>query len=142
MTDLARAEAFCRSYGDAMASGGAATLASHYAEPYVSFTLGHVSQFATQAEAVIAIQAHLDRFERYGLGIDVRLDSFTVTPVSAGSALCHLRWSLHPPGGLEGCAWENIYGLRQSPDAQAFEFNISDNEISALLQRYPDFMAD
>ena len=139
--DIARAEAFCRSYGEAMAAGGAVALAAHYAEPYVSFTLGHVAQFATRRDAIAAVQNHLDRFERNGLGLDVRLDGHVVTPVSNGSALCRLRWSLHPPGDREGWAWDNVYGLRQTATGQAFEFNISDNEIGELLTRYPDFMA-
>ena len=137
--DLERAEDFCRSYGEAMASGGAAALVSHYAEPYVSFTLGHVSQFAGRDEALSAVAAHLARFERKDLGVDVRLEAFDVTPVSETSALCRLRWALHPRSG-EGWSWENIYGLRQTGDTLAFEFNISDNEIGELLRRYPDFM--
>lgn len=137
--DIARAEDFCRSYGEASASGSAAALVSHYAEPYVSFTLGSIWQFADRDEALRAVSGHLERFERKGLGVDVRLDSFEVTPVSDASALCKLRWRLHPPQG-EGWSWENIYGLRQTGTTQAYEFNISDNEIGELLRRYPDFM--
>lgn len=137
--DIGRAEDFCRSYGEAMASGGAEALASHYAEPYVSFTLGHVSQFGTREEAVSSVAAHLARFERSGLGLDIRLEAFDVTPVSSGSALCRLRWAIYP-AQAEGWSWENIYGLRQSGTAQAFEFNISDNEIGELFARYPKFM--
>ncbi len=138
--DLERANQFCRSYGDAMASRRGEAIAGHYGFPYISFTSGYISSFSDAAEANAMVQAHLDRFERSGLGLDIRLADFHVVPVSSGSALCHLTWEIHPENGDEGWAWLNIYGLRQSADAQHFEFNISDNEIGELLSRYPDFM--
>lgn len=139
--DMDRANAFCRSYGEAMASGGAAALADHYGFPYVSFTGGYVSRFEDRAEALAMVQAHLDRFARSGLGVDIRLIDHRVEPVSGGSALCHVRWEIHPENGAPGWAWSNVYGLRQTADAQHFEFNISDNEFGELLARYPDFMS-
>lgn len=139
--DLERAAAFCRSYGEAMATGGAGRLVDHYGFPYVSFTLGHVSRMEDRADADAAVQAHLDRFERSGLGVDIRMAEHRVEPVSGGSALCHIRWEIHPQNGAPGWSWDNVYGLRQTPDAQYFEFNVSDNEFGELLGRYPDFMS-
>lgn len=139
--DMERANEFCRSYGAAMASRQGKAIAGHYGFPYVSFTSGYVSSFKDQAEADDSVQAHLDRFERSGLGLDIRLADFRVEPVSDGSALCHLQWEIHPENGAAGWAWGNVYGLRQTPDGQHFEFNVSDNEIGELLARYPDFMS-
>ena len=138
--DQERAEAFCRSYGAAMAGGHAAALVDHYGFPYVSFTLGHVGSFADRAEADAAVAAHLARFARSGLGADIRLNDYRVEPVAAGSALCHLVWEIHPADATPGWAWHNVYGLRQTEAGQHFEFNISDEEIGMLLARYPDFM--
>lgn len=138
--DIERANGFCRSYGEAMASRRAEAIAGHYGFPYVSFTSGYISTFSDRDEANASVQAHLDRFERSGLGLDIRLAGFRVEAVSGGSALCHLKWEIHPENGHAGWAWDNVYGLRQSEDAQHFEFNISDNEIGELLARYPDFM--
>ncbi|WP_380877747.1 hypothetical protein ACFB49_14090 [Sphingomonas sp. DBB INV C78] len=139
--DIERANQFCRSYGDAMASGTAAALAGHYGFPYISFTGGYISRFEDAADANGSVQAHLDRFQRGGLGLDIRLSGFRVEPVSGTGALCHLKWEIHPKNGAPGWAWDNVYGLRQSEDAQHFEFNISDNEFGELLARYPDFMS-
>ncbi|AGH48290.1 MULTISPECIES: hypothetical protein [Sphingomonadales] len=138
--DMDRAKDFCRSYGDAMASGKAGALADHYGFPYVSFTGGYISRFEDRAEADAMVQAHLDRFQRSGLGLDIRLADYRVEPVSGTGALCHLRWEIHPEKG-EGWAWDNVYGLRQTADGQHFEFNVSDNEFGELLARYPDFMS-
>lgn len=139
--DLERANQFCRSYGEAMASRRGKAIAGHYGFPYVSFTSGHISTFKDQAEADAMVQAHLDRFERSGLGLDIRLADFRVEAVSGGSALCHLKWEIHPENGDQGWAWSNVYGLRQTDGAQHFEFNISDNEIGELMTRYPNFMS-
>ena len=139
--DLDRANQFCRSYGEAMASGGAAALAGHYGFPYMAFTGGHISSFQDADEAKAAVQAHLDRFERSGLGLDIRLTAHRVEPVSPTGALCHIRWEIHPKNGAEGWTWDNIYGLRQTGETQHFEFNVSDNEFGELLARYPDFMS-
>jgi hypothetical protein len=141
MMDIARAEAFCSSYGKAMESGDPAALAGHYGFPYVSFTLGYVSRFESRAEADAAVGSHVARFDRRGLGTDIRLEGARVEPVADGSALCHLRWAIYPQDDTPGWSWDNVYGLRQSADVQHFEFNISDNEIGELLARFPDFMS-
>ncbi|SNS93531.1 hypothetical protein SAMN06295912_1255 [Sphingomonas laterariae] len=139
--DIERAGQFCRSYGEAMVNGRAQALADHYGFPYVSFTGGHISRFDDRDEADAMVQAHLDRFERSGIGIDIRLANYRVEPVSGGAALCHLDWEIHPKNGAAGWSWSNVYGLRQTPDSQHFEFNVSDNEFGELLARYPDFMS-
>ena len=139
--DIAKAEDFCRSYGQAMKDGSGTALAGHYSFPYVSFTNGWISIFKDQAEADESVSSHVARFERRGLGVDIRLSDFRVEPVSEGSALCHLRWEIFPADDTPGWSWGNIYGLRVREDGgMAFEFNISDNEIGELLGRFPDFM--
>lgn len=141
MLNKGRAEAFCRSYGEAAASGRAEAITGHYGFPYVSFSSGYVSQFDNREQADAQVAAHLLRFEDKGLGHDIRLIDYRVEPVSNGAALCHLRWQIFPQNGLESWVWSNVYGLRQTADGQYFEFNISDNEVSELLTRYPDFFS-
>ena len=50
--ELNQAVAFVNSYDEASRSDDPQRMASHYAEPYTSFTLGNVTQFATRAEAL------------------------------------------------------------------------------------------
>lgn len=138
--DVARAEDFCRSYGQAMKDGDPTAIAGHYGFPYVSFTNGWISTFNYRAEADAQVSAHVGRFRRRGLGVDIRLSGFRVEPVSDGAALCHLTWEIVPADDTPGWSWDNVYGLRQTADGQHFEFNISDNEIGELLRRFPDFM--
>ena len=139
MLNKEQAEAFCRSYGAASASGRAEAITGHYRFPYVSFTSGHVTQFDDREQAEAQVAAHLLRFEAKGLGHDIQLVDYRVEPVSNAAALCHLRWQIFPRNGVQGWSWSNVYGLRHTADGQYFEFNISDNEIGELLARYPDF---
>lgn len=137
--DLTRAVAFVESYAAASHSGVAQALADHYAEPYTSFTLGQVSQFADKAAALQQMIPWMARFKHFGLE-DMRLADLSIHTVSDTFALCHVTWEVHPQSALPGWRWTNIYGLRQDAQGQRFEFNISDNEIANLLQRFPDFL--
>ena len=134
-------EALCRSYGEACASGDGVKLAGHYVYPYLSFTLGGVHSFPDRETANASCQQQVDRFERAGVGKDIRLKDFKVDQVSPDSALCHLYWEVHPTNGTPGWTWMNIYAYRRRGDEEGFEFNISDNEISELLKRFPNFFS-
>ncbi|HEX3785297.1 MAG TPA: hypothetical protein VHX38_37070 [Pseudonocardiaceae bacterium] len=138
--DKARAEQFCRSYERAMVADDAVALAGHYGFPHTSFTLGWVNTFADRDQANAQVAGQIDRLRKCGAGTDIRLTELTVQPVSEGSALCHFTWEVDPADGTPGWSWVNVYGLRQTADAQYFEFNISDNEIGELIARYPAFM--
>jgi hypothetical protein len=140
MTD--EIEAFCWSYGQAMLDRDGRAIAGHYVFPYISFTNGWVTQFHDRAEADAACIDQIARFERIGVGSDIRLKHFRVEPVSDASALCHLEWEVFPANGVPGWSWLNIYGYRRNGDARGFEFNISDNEIGELLRHFPDCFAD
>ena len=139
MFDLVKARAFLDSYDDASRSGDPAGLARHYAEPYTSFTLGHVEAFASREQAVERVTPWLARFLAFGLD-DIRLVDGSVTPVSDSFGLCNATWEIRPKDGTPPWRWLNVYGLRQDEHGQRFEFAISDNEITNLLQRYPAFM--
>ncbi|WP_232476024.1 hypothetical protein [Flavisphingomonas formosensis] len=132
-------EAICKSYGQAMLDKDGRAIAGHYLFPYISFTNGGVHTFDDRATADEACTGQVARFERTGVGSDIRLKDFKVVPVSADSALCHLTWEVFPENGTPGWTWLNIYGYRRRGDEEGFEFNISDNEIGELLKRFPNF---
>ena len=133
------AEALCESYGQAMIAKDGRAIAGHYVFPYISFTQGRVHSFEDRATADVACIGQVDRFDRIGVGTDIRLIDYKVVSVSAGSALCHLTWEIFPVDGTPGWEWTNIYGYRNRGGEEGFEFNISDNEIGELLKRFPDF---
>jgi len=137
--DLNKAADFVKSYDAASKAGDPKALASHYAEPYTSFTFGQVSQFATREAALAQVTPWLARFKEYGLD-DMWLAQLSIDTVSDTFALCHVTWEVRPRSGQSGWRWTNIYGLRQDEHGQRFEFNVSDNEIAGLLQRFPDFL--
>lgn len=135
------AEALCHSYGQAMLDRDGRAIAGHYLFPYLSFTLGQVHSFEDRTTADAACSEQVARFERAGVGSDIRLADFKVVPVSAESTLCHVTWSVFPVDDTPGWSWTNVYGYRRRGDEEGFEFNISDNEIGELLQRFPNFFS-
>ena len=137
--DLERARAFVASYDKAARAGDPLALADHYAEPYTSFTLGRVGTFANRDAARRQMIPWMQRFKEFGLD-DIRLADCNLAPVSDNFCLCHLSFEIHPSDGAAPLRFLNIYGLRQDASGQRFEFAVSDNEITALVERYPDFM--
>lgn len=137
--DLNKVIEFVDSYAAAARHNDPQLYAAHYAEPYTSFTLGNITQFATQDAALEQMVPWLERFEARGLS-DIRLARLSIETVSDTFALCHVTWEVRPTSGVEGWQWTNIYGLRQDAAGQRFEFAVSDNEIANLLQRFPDFL--
>lgn len=138
--DLGRAVEFVNSYDAASRSGDPRALADHYAEPYTSFTLGHVTQFVDRADAYAKTTPWLARFKAAGLD-DMSVVELSVDTVSDTFALCHVTWEIRPRSAVPPWRWTNVYGLRQDQHGQRFEFAISDNEIANLLQRFPEFLA-
>lgn len=132
-------EAWCRSYGEAMAARDGRALAAHYVYPYYSFTLGQVHCFEDRATADAACADQVERFEKAGVGSDIRITDCKLAEVSADSALCHITWQVFPADGTPGWQWTNVYAYRRRGEEEGFEFNISDNEIGELLRRFPDF---
>lgn len=149
------AESFAQSYANAMSLGSkdiaveqvASKLADHYSpQTFISFNFGYITTIESPA-AKTAIQQHLERFEKSGLGIDITMESLRVEVVSKGSALCWITWRIHPKEVSpvkEGWVWQNVYGYRkprwQGHEKGFWEFNVNDNEVENLVQRIPDFM--
>ena len=52
-----------------------------------------------------------------------------------------MTWQVFPIDDTPGWSWTNVYGYRRRGDEEGFEFNISDNEIGEVLQRFPNFFA-
>src|SRR3979411_814385 len=98
MFDKAKAQAFVDSYGRASSANDPAALASHYNEPFTSFSLGHTGGFATKDEALARMVPWMARFDRYGLS-DIRLAESALVPVSDTFCLCHLTLEISPKDG-------------------------------------------
>ena len=137
--DLNKVIEFVNSYDAAARHNDPHLYAAHYAEPYTSFTLGNVTQFATQDDALVQMLPWLERFKQHGLD-DIHMAELSIDTVSDTFALCHITWEVRPRGDVAGWRWTNIYGLRQDKLGQRFEFAVSDNEIANLLQRFPKFL--
>jgi hypothetical protein len=138
--DLNKVIEFVDSYDAAARHNDPELYAAHYAEPYTSFTLGNIAQFATQEAALEQMVPWLARFQKHGLD-DIRMVQLSIETVSVSFALCHITWEVRPRSEVPAWRWTNIYGLRQDEGGQRFEFAISDNEIANLLQRFPNFLA-
>jgi len=139
MLDLAKAQEFVDSYGRASAANDPQGLASHYAEPFRAFTLGYSGGFETRAAALAQLVPWMARFKEYGLD-DIRFVGNELVPVSDTFCLCHITIEVRPKDGKSPFRFMNVYGLRQDAKGQRFEFSVADNETSALVERYPDFM--
>jgi len=139
MFDTAKAQAFVDSYGAASSANDPVKIPSHYAEPFASFSLGHIGGFATQEEARARMVPWMKRFQEFGLG-KMHLADSKLVPVSDVFCLCHLTFEIQPTDGKEPFRFTNVYGLRQDERGQRFEFAVSDNEVAALVARYPTFM--
>lgn len=137
--DLNKVTEFIDSYAAAARHQDPQLYAAHYAEPYTSFTLGSIVQFATQDAALEQMVPYLERFKAHGLE-DLRIARLSIDTVSDTFALCHVTWEVRPTSNVEGWQWTNIYGLRQDATGQRFEFAVSDNEIGELLKRFPKFL--
>ena len=158
-----KAEAFCRSYSDSLgltsrdkentSEKTAEALFSHYLQQgFTAFTFGQHATFGDKDASTASIKRYLDKWNDLGLGLDFSMDDFRVEVVSdlgpqgGGLALCWITWSVQPPPESawsgKGWNWENVYAFRVPPGQENgyFEFVVSDNEMSGLLQRIPNFM--
>jgi hypothetical protein len=150
------AEAFCRSYGEAIALTTqegvsaetiATALVAHYSPKYVAFNHGHTITANDDDPNFwqAGVTKYLQTFQKTGLGWKMKLRDYRVEVVSRSAAACYLTWEFLPAKG-DGWAWTNVYGWRDgestSPDGSqgAFEYAVSDNETEELLKRVPGFM--
>jgi hypothetical protein len=151
----AAAEAFCRSYGEAIdltnpevvsAEAIATALVGHYSPKYVSFDHGHTVIAGDDPNFWKAgATKYLQTFQKTGLGWKMKLQNYRVEVLSVSAATCHLTWEISPAKG-DGWSWTNLYGWRNgdstSPNGSkgAFEYSVSDNETEELMKRVPEFM--
>lgn len=149
----AKAEALCQSYAIAVnctdptkTEEAVKAIFSHYVpKGFVSFSMGSINQLGDLNEAVPRAKTYLDRWFTLGIGLDITLESSRIEVVSPYNALCFLTWKAHPfpQCGEKEWSFENVYAYRllsgQEDSRGWFEFAISDNETSALLQRFPTF---
>ncbi|MDI1492266.1 MAG: hypothetical protein OHK93_003478 [Ramalina farinacea] len=145
------ATAFAQSYAAAMHLGQQASttpescgeaLANHYLPTFTAYVMGTQTQIVADTR-IAGVTDHLQKFQKHGLGMDVRLKALRVEVVSElGSALCWITWEVFPKNGQSGWAWENCYGYRKTQDKEGFEFSVSDNEIALLAQHCPGFFED
>lgn len=149
-----KAEKHCISFAAAMAlpdTNPAATttdianaLFNHY-QPigFTAFSLGIKRQLGTRDHVVPAMTEYLDKCLIQCLGLNVRMESYRVRPFSPTSALCYLSWRYFPPRGslIKSWAWESLYLFRLSRenDKGYWEFCLTDNEMSGMLERFPGF---
>lgn len=123
---------------DATSTSCATALASHYLPGMTRYTFGHKHCFETQADSVAGIKAHLEAFERSGLGYDIRLRRSSVESLSSHSAICWLTWGITPKNGAVGWSWQNVYGYRLGQGGEeGWEFVVTDNELAGVMQRAP-----
>jgi hypothetical protein len=152
----AAAEAFCRSYGEAIdltnqkevsAEEIATALIRHYTPKYVSFNHGHVITAGDDPNSwQPGVTKYLQTFQKIsGLGWKMKLQNYRVEVLSASAAACYLTWEIFPAKG-DGWSWTNVYGWRDGesmgPNGSkgAFEYSVSDNETEMLLKNVPNFM--
>jgi len=128
---------------DSSTKSCAEALAAHYLPMMIAFTHGHQATFRDQEDAVASVLMHLSRFEKAGLGINIRLQGSRIETVSPASALCWVTWRIEPKNEIAPWEWANVYGFRVGQDGkQGWEFVISDNEIMGLLQHVPDLFKE
>jgi len=145
------AEAHSKSYADVMKLASkdlsiplvAQALHDHYGPKFTSFTEGYVVTIPRGEDGVKGIEAHLERFDKSGLGLDIEMVGLRVEGISSGAAACWITWRIHPrKPELQPWSWTNVYGFRLPMGAEKghWEYAVRDQEIELIIQRVPDFM--
>lgn len=149
-----KAELHCRSFAAAMAlqeTNPSATTTDiaeamflHYQNNnFTAFSLGTKRELGTRNEVVPAMAQYFDIWVNRGLGLNVRMETYRVQEFSPSAALCFLTWRYLPPPNSqqESWAWESLYIFRLTPEGKTgyWELCVTDNELTSILQRFPDF---
>ena len=145
------AEAHSKSYADVMKLASkdvsiprvAQALYNHYGPKFTSFTEGYVVTIPGGENGIKGIEAHLNRFDKSGLGLDIEMVGLRVEGISSSAAACWITWRIHPrKPEVQPWSWTNVYGFRLPKGAEKghWEYAISDQEIELIIQRVPDFM--
>lgn len=150
------ATAFVKSYGAAIAlthqpdstiETVATALVRHYAPAFTAYDHGYtITVPANEPEFWLkGVMTHLKRFQKSGLGWNMKLSDFRIEVVSEFEAKCHVTWSIEPLD-REGWAWTNVYVWRDEGEVGgdglrgAFGSVVSDDETEQLMRRVPGFM--
>lgn len=150
------ATAFVQSYGSAIgltqepnisAETVAKALVRHYAPTFTAHDHGHVVT-APPNDALfwlIGVTTHLKRFQKSGLGWDMRLTKSQIEVVDESTANCHVTWAIEPKD-REGWNWTNVYTWKDRGEIGedglrgAFVSVVSDEETEELFSRIPEWM--
>lgn len=151
---IEKAELHCRSFASAMAlpdTNPSATTTDiaeamflHYQHSgFTAFSLGATRALGTKEQVVPAMTQYFDIWINRGLGLNVRMEDFRVQSFSPSAALCFITWRYYPPAysDVESWAWESLYVYRIKVGEQVgyWEFCVTDNEMTSILSRFPDF---
>lgn len=154
---LEAATAFVKSYSAAIARTHnpnitaeeiAAALVRHYGSAFTAYDHGHVVAASPNDPNfwLKGVTTHLKRFQKSGLGWDMKLSDFWIEVVGEYAAKCHVTWSISP-ANQEGWEWTNVYGWRDGGEVGkedglrgAFESVVSDEETEELFRRVPGFL--
>ena len=119
----------------------AEALVKHYLPGFTAFVFGHQAHVGNSDEALTTVTAYLEKFEKFGLGMDVRMKNLKAQVISEGSALCWITWEVFPKDGKKGWDWENVYAYRRMEDGrEGWEFTVSDNETKMLAKNRPQVL--
>ena len=113
-----------------------------YLPGFTAFTMGDRAQFNSPSDDLKGIDSYLQIWVKHGIGLDMRVQSHRIEPVSPFSALCWATWEVFPKDGTKGWTWENCYGYRKGEKEEGWELVIADNETLCLSQNRPDLVPD
>jgi hypothetical protein len=154
---LEAATAFVKSYSAAIARTHnpnttaeeiATALVRHYGSAFTAYDHGHVVAAPPNDPDfwLKGVTTHLKRFQKSGLGWDMKLSDFRIEVVGEAAAKCHVTWSISP-ARQEGWEWTNVYGWKDGGEVGAenglrgaFESVVSDQETEELFRRVPGFL--
>jgi hypothetical protein len=154
---LEAATAFVRSYGAAIALTQnphttveeiATALVRHYSPHFTANDHGHTVTAPPNSPSfwLSGVTTHLKRFQKSGLGLDMKLSDYRIEVVGERAAKCHVTWWIQPGEGSEGWGWTNVYGWRDGGEVGGdglrgmFESVVSDEETEELFRRVPGFL--
>lgn len=155
-TTISNATAFVQSYGSAIALSQdpnifaetiAKALVRHYAPTFTANDHGHIVTAPPKDPLfwLNGVTTHLKRFQKSGLGWDMRLTDFRIEVVDDATADCHVTWAIEPKD-REGWSWTNVYTWKDGGEVGedglrgAFVSVVSDEETEELFKRVPSWI--
>jgi hypothetical protein len=153
---LEAATAFVQSYGAAISLTQkphttvpeiASALVRHYSPTFTAHDHGHTVTAPPDSPSfwLSGVTTHLKRFQKSGLGLNMKLSDYRIEVEGEKAAKCHVTWFIQPVEG-EGWGWTNVYGWRDGGEVSEdglrglFESVVSDEETEELFRRVPGFL--